>query len=199
MYSEIRKDEETIMLRNIANLDERGKIQWECVEYNPISFMNRDRVDGGSAYLCQMFTLTATIGGLPYEFEIAEYINVPSGKGNYAITLLRDVPDACVKIDEALSYHSDLYDDCPPDQLKARFQDHPIIRLCDAVVPKIIDSDAVKEVFEWARFVNESGIPKKLREHPLSKLGEKLFSKRRSLDFHRCVLDVPFRDRLLKE
>lgn len=42
MYEEIRKEEETIMLRNIANLTERGKIKWECIEYNPIKFMDED-------------------------------------------------------------------------------------------------------------------------------------------------------------
>lgn len=198
MYDEIRKEEEIVMLRNIAKLSENGKIKWECVEYNPISFMDKDKVDNTPACLCHIFTLTSTISSLPYELEVAEYISVPSGKGDYAITLTRDLPDDYMKIDEALSYHSDLYDDCPPDQLKERFQDHPIIKLCDAVVPQIIDSDAVQEVFEWARFVNENGISKKLLEHPLTILGDKLLSERRVLDYHRCVLDVSFRESILK-
>lgn len=198
MYDEIRKEEETIMLRNIAKLSENGKIKWECVEYNPISFMDKDKVDSTPACLCQIFTLTSTISGLPYELEIAEYISLPSGKGDYAITLTRDLPDDFMKIDEALSYHSDLYDDCSPDQLKERFQDYPIIRLCDAIVPQIVDSDTVQEVFKWARFVNENGISKKLLEHPLTMLGDNLFSERRVLDYHRCVLDVSFRESILK-
>lgn len=198
MYDEIRKEEEIIMLRNIAQLSENGKIKWECVEYNPISFMDKDKVDNNPACLCHIFTLTSTISGLPYELEVAEYISVPSGKGDYAITLTRDLPDDYMKIDEALSYHSDLYDDCPPDQLKERFRNHPIVSLCDAVVPQIIDSDAVQEVFEWARFVNENGISKELLEHSLTILGDKLLSERRVLDYHRCVLDVSFRESILK-
>ncbi len=198
MYDEIGKEEEIVMLRNIAKLSENGKIKWECVEYNPISFMDKDKVDNPPACLCHIFTLTSTISGLPYELEVAEYISVPSGKGDYAITLTRDLPDDYMKIDEALSYHSDLYDDCPPDQLKERFQAHPIIKLCDAVVPQIIDSDAVQEVFEWARSVNENGISEKLLEHPLTILGDKLLSERSVLDYHRCVLDVSFRESILK-
>lgn len=197
MYEEIRKEEETNMLRNIADLTERGKIKWECVEYNPISFMDEDKVDGSSAYLSQMFTLTATIGGFPHELELAEYIEIPSGKGNYAITLIRNVPGEYVQIEEALSYYSDIYDACSPDELITRFQDYPITKLCNSVVPQIIESDAVKEVFEWARFFNEEGISKKLMNHPLTKLGETLFSERRLLDYHRCVLDVQFRKSLL--
>ena len=45
MYDEIGKEEEIVMLRNIAKLSENGKIKWECVEYNPISFMDKDKVD----------------------------------------------------------------------------------------------------------------------------------------------------------
>lgn len=197
MYEEIRKEEETIILRNIANLTERGKIKWECIEYNPITFMDKDRVDDSPAYISHMMTVTAIIGDLPYELEIVEYIEVPSGKGNYAITLTRNTPGEYVHIDDALSYHSDIYDECPPDELRTRFQDYPIIKLCDAVVPQIIESDAVQEVFEWARFFNEGGISQELKEHPLTKLGDKLSSEHRILDFHRCVLDVPFRENFL--
>jgi len=37
-----------------------------------------------------------------------------------------------------------------------------------------------------------------LLEHPLTILGDKLLSERSVLDYHRCVLDVSFRESILK-
>lgn len=85
MMDELWREEEKKTLERIAKLTELGKIKWECVEYNPLCFMNEDKVDETSAYLCQMFTLTSEIGGMPYELEIAEYITVPDGKGDMNI------------------------------------------------------------------------------------------------------------------
>lgn len=87
MMDELWREEEKKTLESITKLTELGKVKWECVEYNPLCFMNEDKVDETSAYLCQMFTLTAEIGGMPYELEIAEYITVPDGKGDIALTL----------------------------------------------------------------------------------------------------------------
>lgn len=70
MMDELWREEEKKTLESIAKLTELGKVKWECVEYNPLCFMNEDKVDETSAYLCQMFTLTAEIGGMPYELEI---------------------------------------------------------------------------------------------------------------------------------
>lgn len=79
MMDELWRAEEKKTLERIAKLTELGKVKWECVEYNPLCFMNEDKVDETSAYLCQMFTLTSEIGGMPYELEIAEY-HAPSAK-----------------------------------------------------------------------------------------------------------------------
>lgn len=109
MMDELWREEEKKTLERIAKLTELGKVKWECVEYNPLCFMNEDKVDETSAYLCQMFTLTSEIGGMPYELEIAEYITVPDGKGDIALTLTRDVPDDFMKIDSILSSDVDEY------------------------------------------------------------------------------------------
>lgn len=111
-----------------------------------------------------------------------------------AITLTRDVSDNFLKIDESLSGHFNLYDDCPSDELITRFQDSPLVKLCAVLVPQMVGCDEVKEVFAWARYINEVGISADLLENPLTKLGEKLFNEQRLLDYHRCVLDVKYRD-----
>ena len=80
MMDELWREEEKKTLESIAKLTELGKVKWECVEYNPLCFMNEDKVDETSAYLCQMFTLTAEIGGMPYELEIADTLPYLTGR-----------------------------------------------------------------------------------------------------------------------
>ena len=56
-----------------------------------------------------MFQFEAAIGGLPHELELAEYINVPSGKMDLAVTLTRNDEEHFMKIDSILSVELDPY------------------------------------------------------------------------------------------
>lgn len=198
MLDELRIEEQMELLKRIAQMTERGKIEWKCEEYNPLSFMDEDKIEETSAYLCQMFRLTANIDGLPYELELAEYITVPDGKGDVAVTLTRDVADDFMKVDAMLSGH-EAYDDCVADELADAFKDDPAMIISKALIPKLIETDAVAETFEWARFINENGISDELLNNPLTLLAEKLFNERRILDYHRIVFDLPYRNKLLVE
>ena len=44
MTDELWREEEKKTLERIAKLTELGKVKWECVEYNPLCFMNEDKV-----------------------------------------------------------------------------------------------------------------------------------------------------------
>lgn len=199
MKDEWWRDEEKETLERITKLTELGKAKWECVEYNPLCFMNEDKVDESSAYLSQMFTLTAEIGGMPYELEIAEYITVPDGKGDIALTLTRDVSDDFMKVDSMLSGDIDGYENCAPDEIGAKYKNDPVMRLAVAVVPTVLETEVVQDTFEWARFINENGISDELLAHPLVRLAEKLFDERRILDYHQILFDIPYREKLLNE
>ena len=188
MMDELWREEEKKTLERIAKLTELGKVKWECVEYNPLCFMNEDKVDETSAYLCQMFTLTSEIGGMPYELEIAEYITVPDGKGDIALTLTRDVPDDFMKIDSILSSDVDEYENCEPSEIGKRYKNDPAMRLTEAIVPVVIESEAV-----------ENGIADEILNHPVVRLAEKLFNKHRLLDYHRILFDIPYREKLISE
>jgi len=199
MLDALEMEEQKELLKRITQLTEQEKIQWKCVEYIPLSFMNEDLVDETSAYLCHMFRLTAIVEGLPYELELAEYITVPDGKGDVAVTLTRDIADDFIKVDASLSGHFERYDDCAAEDISKTFKDDPILRISEALVPRIVDSEAVKETFEWARFFNEKVISDELLHNPLTKLAEKLFNEQRIHDYHRIVFDVPYRNRLFNE
>ena len=199
MRDEMWREEEKETLERIAKLTELGKVKWECVEYNPLCFMDEDKIDETSAYLSQIFTLTAEIGGMPYELELDEYITIPNGKGDITLTLTRDVPDDFMKIDSMLSGDIDEYDNCAPGEIGTKYRNNPVMRLAAAIVPTVVGTDIVQETFEWARFINEDGISDELLAHPLVRLTEKLFDERRILDYHQILFDIPYREKLLNE
>lgn len=166
--------------------------------YNPLSFLNEDKIDKNPAVICQSFSFEAIIGGSRFELDVMENIDVPSGMGDYTITLTRDETENYLKIEDALSFDCDRYE-CTPEEVAERFADSPIVRLCNAIIPATLGQEDLEEVFTWARFFNETGISAKLMNHPLTKLCEKLFDEHRLMDFHRCILDVDYRKLLLNE
>ena len=199
MFDEtLRREEEQEVFNRLVELSERGKIRWECEEYNPISFMDKDMLEGQPAYLSQMFTLTLQVQNVSYELEMDEYLTVPDGKGDIVLKLTRPMADDFMQLDMGLSFDS-AYDSYSPDQLGEAYKDSPIMRIAAAIVQDVAGREEVLETFEWARYINEKNISKELLNHPLTKLGEKLFKERRVLDFHRALFDIPYRQSLMAE
>ena len=198
LYNENLREEERCLIRRIAEQTESGKINWELTEYNPLSFLNEDKVDDTPAVIGHTFSFEAIIGGSRYELDVTENIEVPSGMGDYSMTLTRDETEDFLKIDDALSFDFDRYE-CVPEEVAERYENSPIVRLCNTIIPATLEQEDLEEVFTWARFFNEIGISAKLLKHPLTKLCEKLFDEHRLMDFHRCVLDVNYRKQLLKK
>ena len=197
-YNENLREEEHYMLQQISEQTEKEKIGWELTEYNPLTFLNEDKIDKNPAVICQAFSFEAIISGFRYELDIMENINVPSGMGDYSITLTRDELENYLKIEDALSFDFDRYE-CAPEDVAERFADSSIVRLCNTIISATLEQEDLEEVFTWARFFNEVGISAKLLNHPLTRLCEKLFDEHRLMDFHRCVLDVDYRKQLLNE
>lgn len=198
MVDELRIEEEQELLKRIAHLTERGKIKWECVVYNPLCFMNEDKVEDSSAYLSQMFTLTTKIEGIPYELDIAEYITIPDGKGDISLTLSKNTADDFIKIDTSLSF-DEAYDELLPEEIANAYKGNPVMRLTAAVIPQVSDSETVKEAFKWARFINEINISDELLNNPITLLAEKLFNDQRVLDYHKILFDISYRNAISAE
>ena len=102
LYNENLHEEERHLIQQIAEQTERGKIGWELTEYNPLSFLNEDKIDKNPAVICQSFSFGAIIGGSRYELDVMENIDVPSGMGDYTITLTRDETENYLKIEDAV-------------------------------------------------------------------------------------------------
>ena len=110
LYNENLHEEEQHLIQQIAEQTERGKIGWELTEYNPLSFLNEDKIDKNPAVICQSFSFEAIIGGSRFELDVMENIDVPSGMGDYTITLTRDETENYLKIEDALSFDCDRYE-----------------------------------------------------------------------------------------
>ena len=52
LYNENLHEEEQHLIQQIAEQTERGKIGWELTEYNPLSFLNEDKIDKNPAVIC---------------------------------------------------------------------------------------------------------------------------------------------------
>ena len=87
LYNENLHEEEQHLIQQIAEQTERGKIGWELTEYNPLSFLNEDKIDKNPAVICQSFSFEAIIGGSRFELDVMENIDVPSGMGDYTICI----------------------------------------------------------------------------------------------------------------
>ena len=72
-----------------------------------------------------------------YKRQVMENIDVPSGMGDYTITLTRDETENYLKIEDALSFGCDRYE-CTPEEVAERFADSPIVRLCNAIIPATV-------------------------------------------------------------
>ena len=72
LYNENLREEEQHLIQQIAEQTERGKIDWELTEYNPLSFLNEDKIDKNPAVICQSFSFEAIIGGSRYELDVME-------------------------------------------------------------------------------------------------------------------------------
>lgn len=52
MMNDLMKQEEKIYFDQIVKLTEKGTINWECTEYNPIGFLDKDSFSEQSC-VCQ--------------------------------------------------------------------------------------------------------------------------------------------------
>lgn len=168
MMQEIMDQEERVMLDQIAKLTEENHVEWACDEYNPIGFLDKDDDSEQSACICQMFQFSAVLNGFHYELELAEYINVPSGKIDLSVTLTRNDDEHFLKIDSILSVEL-----ATSQEKEAKDIDNiAAVRLAKRLVPLAVKTDAVAEAFSWASFINQTGISKALLNNNLTKLGE---------------------------
>lgn len=71
------------------------------MEYNPISFLQKDIYEKEGTCISQMFEATTVFNGIEYELELSESIELPSGKGDiFGNSIIVQFTDAMVGVFE---------------------------------------------------------------------------------------------------
>ncbi|XBX04687.1 hypothetical protein QMP26_30165 [Enterocloster clostridioformis] len=196
MYDELFKEDMENLLQAFAEKTRLQKQSWECTEYNPISLIE-DFDEPNSAYISHSFTVNTYQNERLFDLNLTEEIYIPSGKGNISGSLEFKNEFGPKTFEFSLTYDSD-YDDCNADNIMVKFSDSPILALANAIVPVIVESEAVDFGFSYARFIMQTGVDKYLKL-PLVQLAEKLMEKKDALNFHRIILDTKYRNKLLEK
>ena len=187
-------EEMELALINLAQLTRKGMVHWNCTNYNPLSLMPTD--DNHYAYVCHILQAAADHNGHSFSLELTETIDIPSGRGNLSIVF---APDWIGKepFYVSLSDYSE-YRDCPTAELLTRFQSKPPVLIADAVFPQLESSQTVIDTKPHGQFLIEL-YPPYIAKCPFTVLSKLLHETGRLNDFHRCVLDMDYRDKLIEE
>ena len=135
-------EEQNYLLNSLLTLTQKNPAIWECVEYNPLSFLSSEEDDGTiSACIVQMFVFQSELNQVEFELELSEHIDITTGKGDIYITLEKQSPDSYDKIDTGLSFETE-YEDCAAEQIQSQFGNHVAAQMAEALVPPALQSDA---------------------------------------------------------
>ena len=199
VYEEIDQETMMLLLDSLCKRTVEGKQIWENMEYNPISFLQKDIYEKEGACISQMFEATTVFNNIEYELELSESIELPSGKGDIFGTISYETEDGEENTyDFSLFFDVEKYDDANAEELQGIFGNSIIVQFTDAMVGVFENSDAVAEGFAYARYFHQTGIDPEWETNPLVKLGEKLMQEHAMLDFHKIVLDTDYRRSLWK-
>ena len=187
----IYDEEMKLAVNNLLALTEKGTVMWECDEYLPASFMLRDELEDTSTdHITHMVTCSCQVPGRCFELEIDEHIEFDETESGLlgAKLSIFDEDENLLSQAEA-SMEEDTEDE------------YGFVPLCDAIFRRSgewLKPDFFKYMDERS-FYPQKGVTKKHREHPLCRLMERLMNERRIEDFHKMILDRPFREQLLSE
>ncbi|MBE5063956.1 hypothetical protein INF30_11900 [Lachnospiraceae bacterium DSM 108991] len=92
-----------------------------------------------------------------------------------------------------LSYEWEKYNNCNPEQICFEFRNSVIVKLAEKIVDKMITSKNIR--YDITNTIpDEIGI-----KHPIIALFDDLANKKMLIEFHRCILDVNYRKKMLED
>lgn len=93
VYEEIDQETMMLLLDSLCKRTVEGKQIWENMEYNPISFLQKDIYEKEGTCISQMFEATTVFNNIEYKLELSESIELPSGKGDIFGTISYETED----------------------------------------------------------------------------------------------------------
>lgn len=195
----IRDDETKFWMQTLAEQTRLGKIQWSCTNYDPIALFYGIKDDNSDAYLFQTFGAETHLNGRTIQVDMSEQIALRSGIGEITGSISFFGDEGLVEYDYGISYDTVFFDDCNAESIGPQQRKSLHTALADALIPTLAESMAVVSGFAADNISGLNGVDEPLLCFPLAKLGKTLLNEKRSLDFHRMVLDMDFRKKLLAE
>ena len=167
VYEEIDQETMMLLLDSLCKRTVEGKQIWENMEYNPISFLQKDIYEKEGTCISQMFEATTVFNNIEYELELSESIELPSGKGDIFGTISYETEDGKENTyDFSLFFDVEKYDDANAEELQGIFGNSIIVQFTDAMVGVFENSDAVAEGFAYARYFHQTGIDPEWETNP---------------------------------
>lgn len=199
MVEDIIKEEHRYLLETLLSLTKKDPTIWDCTEFSPVSFLLSQDEDGSTiACIIQCFEFQSMIKQVQFNLGITETIEFKAGVGNIHLSLEKRSPEMYDQIDEFVSCEpkrqspSEIYNQKP-------FKDEIITQFSEILIPYALKSDAAISALQWASFNVLKGIPVKFKRNKLFRFGQQLFDTGRFYDFHKSILDLSVRERLMSE
>jgi len=187
------KEELKNTIQSLCSQTRNRAAVWECVEYFPAAFHLGDEYGEGEEkknYIVHVASFEYTAQGVRYAFGITEDITM--GKGNAGCTGIR-----------FYVYETNGETLCGMDEVidAADEDEYGFLPLCDAVYERAGEwlKDDFFEYMDERYFYPMIGTTAKHKRQPLCRLMEKLMNERRAGDFHKMVMDMEYRNKLLNE
>lgn len=187
-------EEMELALINLATLTRQGTVRWNCTHCNPLALMPTQ--DDRYAYISLILQAEAKHNGHTFSLELTDSIDIPSGRGNLSVIFAPDWV-ATEAYSTSLSDFSK-YENCPTWELLNCFQNKPLVLIADAVFPQLETSQVVIDAKPKGDFRLDL-YPPHIANSPITMLSKMLHEAGRLTDFHRCVLDMDYRSKLIKE
>ena len=199
-------EEIKLAIKYLCTKTQQGTITWNCVDYNPASFMlGYEYEDDGDTknYISHIAEFIFEPPGYRYKLGISGSIKVDkvcAGCINPKLDVYQQdgvyLYGEEAIIDEAVAGSED-------DETDTSFQEdeYGFLPLCDSIFQRA--NEWLKDDFflymDNSTFFPMKGTTKKHREHPICRLMVKLMNERRVGDFHKMIMDRPYREQLLTE
>lgn len=85
VYEEIDQETMMLLLDFLCKRTVEGKQIWENMEYNPISFLQKDIYEKEGTCISQMFEATTVFNGIEYELELSIVVQLSRQKSKLFI------------------------------------------------------------------------------------------------------------------
>ncbi len=187
-----RNDLERIM-ETLLKKSRKNRQEWKLLKYYCIPFQEEKKGRLNKYSVSHGLKVQTKLSGQVLTVEIIEKIYLPSEKGDIVGLISYNGKCGIQVYYFGLSYEWEKYDKCNPEEIYSEFRDSIIVKLSEELLNKLISNNTI-------RYENVHKLTDNIRSmHPKSILYNKMLSKHMILEFHKCILDMSYRKKVMAE